>query len=255
MALSLKRMNWLAVAGVVTGGYAALVGYTLGWSRTWGFLIGTDDLNEVGDFIAGVFAPVALIWLVAAVLTQRQELNETREQFEKSQDVIDAQLQMIKAQNAQSAEEHKLAVANAKKAYRLSLFDKRFETYQKFITFGDEHASEDFTDASYWALIHLSYEAGFLFDERLEVWLSGIAAAIKDYLSYKAQHPYEMDDDGYGNRVYANTEENAILRDALTLRANEIREMYAPEERVTKFWNYIAVSDLPYEDNTERGSA
>ena len=47
-------------------------------------------LNEVGDFLAGVFAPVAFVWLIIGVFYQRKEvslsLQEIRQQTEALQD-------------------------------------------------------------------------------------------------------------------------------------------------------------------------
>ena len=42
----------------------------------------TMRLNEIGDFLAGAFAPVALIWLIASAFIQRADLGEARRQFD-----------------------------------------------------------------------------------------------------------------------------------------------------------------------------
>ncbi len=41
----------------------------------------TLQANEVGDLIAGAFAPLAFVWLATAVLIQAQELRATREEL------------------------------------------------------------------------------------------------------------------------------------------------------------------------------
>lgn len=41
-------------------------------------------LNEIGDFLAGVFAPLAFLWLVVTVLVQAQELREQRKEVRLS---------------------------------------------------------------------------------------------------------------------------------------------------------------------------
>jgi hypothetical protein len=38
-------------------------------------------LGEIGDPLAGIFAPLAFLWLVAAVLVQSQELQEQRKEL------------------------------------------------------------------------------------------------------------------------------------------------------------------------------
>jgi hypothetical protein len=40
------------------------------------------SINEIGDFLAGAFAPLAFLWLVATVLVQAQELSAQREELE-----------------------------------------------------------------------------------------------------------------------------------------------------------------------------
>lgn len=82
-------------------------------SNTWWLMTGGClTLNELGDFLAGAFAPVAFIWLVAAVLIQSQELkaqqSELREQrnelkltrtsMDNSRKVMKAQADEAKAQ-------------------------------------------------------------------------------------------------------------------------------------------------------------
>ena len=40
--------------------------------------LGCKSVNELGDFLAGAFAPLAFLWLVVAVLVQAQELKSQR---------------------------------------------------------------------------------------------------------------------------------------------------------------------------------
>lgn len=47
--------------------------------------------NEVGDFFAGAFAPLAFLWLLVAVLLQRSELSEQRKELELTREVSIAQ--------------------------------------------------------------------------------------------------------------------------------------------------------------------
>ncbi|WP_244426583.1 hypothetical protein [Sinorhizobium sojae] len=238
-------MNWLVVAGVATTGYGVFVGYTLGWSRTWTFLSGDTDLNAVGDFTAGMFAPVALIWLVAAVFTQRQELNETRVQFAENQKVVDKQLKTIDSQNKLLVLQHQQAFENAKQAYKLNLFDKRFEIYQKFINFDNEHNHKDYDLGSFSEMVNLSHEASFVFDRSITEWFLDIARQIDDYLTFKEQNPYEDGPDGHGNILRLNNERNVELQQAYARQKSRIRELFRPEERIERFWSYMNVTDQP----------
>lgn len=246
MSLSWKNMNWLAVAGAFTVAYGVAIELTLGWERTRSFLIDDTKLNEVGDFLAGVFAPIALIWLVAAVLTQRQELNETRSQFEENQKVVDAQLKTINSQNALLSLQHTQSVEDSKRSYKLSLFDKRFAIYQKFIMFDEDHGIEkDYDESSYFRMINLSQEAAFVFDKTIEDWLDDIARDIYDYIEFVDENPLKS---AMPNLTTVPTENELFNRALLAKRAEykkEISDQFMPDTRTSKFWRYMYVSDEP----------
>jgi hypothetical protein len=48
--------------------------------------------NELGDTFAGAFAPVAFVWLVAAVMLQRNELAAQRQELREARAVAEAQV-------------------------------------------------------------------------------------------------------------------------------------------------------------------
>lgn len=74
----------------------------LTWRALWH---GCLSLNELGDFLAGASAPLAFIWLVAAVFVQSHELKEqrneiklTREEFKLNRGVMTAQAEEARRQ-------------------------------------------------------------------------------------------------------------------------------------------------------------
>ncbi|KFL30655.1 hypothetical protein JP75_14375 [Devosia riboflavina] len=52
--------------------------------------------NELGDTFAGAFAPVAFVWLVTAVLLQRDELAAQRQELRQSREVAEQQFEESK---------------------------------------------------------------------------------------------------------------------------------------------------------------
>ncbi|BBU44954.1 hypothetical protein PPTS312_28690 [Pseudomonas putida] len=66
------RQHMVEIGGALTLVY--LVGIT---ALTWGRIgtLGDMPLNEVGDFLAGAFGPVAFLWLVLGFLQQGDELR------------------------------------------------------------------------------------------------------------------------------------------------------------------------------------
>lgn len=236
MKISGKNINWLAVAAIFTVGYALWLTYTLGWSRLTEFLSSEQKLNEVGDFLAGAFAPIALIWLVAAVLTQRQELTETRDQFAENQKVVDEQLKTIRSQNALLALQHNQAVENAKQAYKLNLFDKRITIYQKFIDFGKIHSSrKDYDEESYLEIRNLAQEAAFVFDHSIEEWFEKIADGIAEYIQFTED--------------FWRTSSGGDRHDEFMLKRMPwvvwLDDQFQPAERIAKFWSFMHVTDAP----------
>ncbi|MGZ2442826.1 hypothetical protein [Sinorhizobium medicae] len=244
-----KRMNWLRVAGAVTLAYATWIVWVLGWERIRGFFQNTGtELNAVGDFLAGTFAPVALIWLCAAVFTQRQELNDARDQFAENKRVTDEQLKVIHSQNALLSLQHNQAVENAKQAYRLNLFDKRYQIYEKFKRFGETHERKDYDGESYLEMTHLAHEAAFVFDRSIEDWLHEIAQQIHDYNHFKVDNPKQREFDGYGNSRITDDARNVELSKQYASYTAWIREQFLPMESNHKFWHFMYVSDRPFMD-------
>lgn len=238
MGIRARGINWLYVAMVFTVGYSIWLIYTLGWQRLFKFFTGDKDLNQIGDFLAGAFAPIALIWLVAAVLTQRQELTETRDQFSENQKVVDEQLKTIRSQNILLNQQAIDARENAKQAYKLNLYDKRMDIYQRFIAFGEKHASraKDYNDQSYMDMRNLAHEAAFVFDSSLEEWFEKIAQHIYDYTQFKGDYHTRYPDDP----------SNQEFERRRAKRVGWLEDQFLPEERINKFWSFMHVSDQPH---------
>lgn len=234
-----NRINWLIVAFVVTIAYVTFIVWKVDFWKIWDFL-SSPNLNEVGDFIAGVFSPLAFIWLVAAVLTQRQELTETRDQFAENQKVVDAQLKTINDQSDLLQQQHTLAEETAKKNYRLSLFGERFKIYEEFIAFGERHEPSKYSDA-YLEMVSLTHKASFVFGRELYEYFAEIADVIYGLEQDRAAYTTYRDD-GAGNR-------EAVISDAeaaLSMSRTEDwlwEQFFLPEERKDRFLSSLRISD------------
>ena len=102
-----KLSGWVWVAIFLTAVYAATAWYILSSSLptmtscSEGQLIllrACLTLNEVGDLAAGLFAPVAFIWLAVAVLVQAQELNAQRDELKLTREELHEQRKVMKEQ-------------------------------------------------------------------------------------------------------------------------------------------------------------
>jgi hypothetical protein len=105
------RLSWLAAATVVTVLYllflfAVLLPNTSSCSSNDGSflsrILSCRTPNELGDFLSGAFAPVAFLWLVAAVLIQAQELRAQREELAMTRQELADSREVMKEQAEQA---------------------------------------------------------------------------------------------------------------------------------------------------------
>jgi len=178
-----KRINWLWAAGGFTLVYLVGAALIVGPVRAWTFLT-TGDLNEVGDFLAGVFSPLAFIWLVAAVLTQRQELDDTRHQFAEGQKVIDGQMKNIAAQNLTSALQYEKAQEAAKQTYKLNLFEQRFTIYNDLLTIHKELESKELSVDHWKRLVTIAERSAFLFPDKVYGYIQNVSEMCIEHFIY-----------------------------------------------------------------------
>lgn len=76
----MKRYTTAGILATVT--YVGLAAFLV-WSKRDG--LGTLELNEWGDSLAGIFAPVAFFWLVLGYVQQGDELQQNTEALQEQQ--------------------------------------------------------------------------------------------------------------------------------------------------------------------------
>lgn len=90
LSIAKSRVNWLIIATTLTAIYILFLFTILlpntsacvdDGGRFLSRVLSCRPPNELGDFLSGAFAPVAFLWLVAAVLIQAQELRAQREEL------------------------------------------------------------------------------------------------------------------------------------------------------------------------------
>ena len=64
-------------------------------------LLWKGQLNELGDFFAGVFTPVAFGWLIYGYFLQHREFRLQREEFQATRKTLDTQVDVLKEQVAE----------------------------------------------------------------------------------------------------------------------------------------------------------
>lgn len=127
-----KKKNWVVwLASAVTIGWIALFGVLLHRSTTcpgsaiW-VQLSCLSANELGDLLAGAFAPVAFLWLVAAVFLQKSELEAQRQELRESREV--ATQQVVEARrNVAFIEEQTAILEQSRKREEMAFVDASIE--------------------------------------------------------------------------------------------------------------------------------
>lgn len=234
-----KKANWLWAAGIFTAVYLIGALWIVGPVRIWTFVT-TGFLNEVGDFLSGVFSPLAFIWLVAAVLTQRQELDETRDQFGENQKVVDAQMKTISSQNELLALQHQQAEASAKQTYKLNLFDKRFELFNRLTVISEAIPTSGVDWKTAEGLRKISLESVFVFSYDIHQHLSSLTTKTYAYLQGYAALSV---DDEYGNQILSRSAEHSGLVQELAAKREAIISALTPASILSLMSPSMSVSD------------
>jgi hypothetical protein len=92
--------------------------------------------NEIGDTLAGVFAPLALIWLIVGILQQGREL---RIQVQDLKESVEAQKAMAKASGGQERLQNEQFLERLYRLYKSACEDvlyqlTRFENLQRYVS-------------------------------------------------------------------------------------------------------------------------
>lgn len=120
-------------AKVLTYVYLGVIGVICAWVWSHGSdlnaAIERPKLNSLGDFLAGVFAPIAFVWLAVTVLIQSNELRSQREELQLSREEYALTRAVVEEQAKTAKKQSALAEATARVNYKLSLFDKRIAVY------------------------------------------------------------------------------------------------------------------------------
>lgn len=176
-----KRIDVLAIAILIALIY---LGTIICLQLEYGLSAWAEDqhLNILGDSIGGITAPLALIFLIAAVIIQRQELALTKAELAESAKALKSQVveqrqhrEFVGQQTELMRKEAEASAENTRKAYKLSLFDKRYAVYSQIRELRDaiqqENLGWDHLEAK---ISDLNNQAHFLFQDDVNHWFAHI---------------------------------------------------------------------------------
>ncbi|WP_205669576.1 hypothetical protein [Acinetobacter sp. MB5] len=72
------------------------------FSRSNGYTLPTS-LNELGDFLAGIFAPIAFFWLILGYVQQGKQLDQNTKALEQQEKALELQIEEMKESVKQQA--------------------------------------------------------------------------------------------------------------------------------------------------------
>ncbi|TQX90253.1 MULTISPECIES: hypothetical protein [unclassified Rhizobium] len=179
--------NWVKSGIFITVIYVVVVGAWIAHNEPAFTQKFTDlKLNEIGDVLAGFFAPLAFFWLFVATMIQGQELvltrNVMKEQSETSKQQAASAAEQVKFLEAQTAAMQTQADTAKETAYfqhRMAMFEKRVEVYNEFLRFANQHRDANFYGQDdYDALDNLRRKSEFIFESDIPSWLLDIVNAI-----------------------------------------------------------------------------
>jgi hypothetical protein len=138
------KSNRFKVGAVITFIWLALIGLFL-W-RNWSDVLAMKP-NELGDFFAGCFAPVAFFWLVLGYMQQGEELNANGkalvQQAEELKNSVEQQRQLVEATREQVKAERE--TLQAERVARRDAAKPRFEIMVTSLSFYDCLRTYDIT--------------------------------------------------------------------------------------------------------------
>lgn len=211
----IKRTDILVFAVFVAAAYVcAVYVFQIGFNASkWAAY---HNLNILGDSIGGLTAPLSLIFLVAAVVIQRQELILTKAELAASaqalKDQVEEQRQhreFVGQQTELMRKEAEASAENTRKAYKLSLFDRRYAIY---FALRELHIKMRGGGVQWWVLADtlsdLSNRARFLFGQDVNGWFEWLREEV-DQAQQLAVKINKLTGDGW----YAEDDIDPAIRD------------------------------------------
>lgn len=131
--ITLRRSRLLRVATAVTVSWLILVVF---YSVVFSDFRKLSEPNHFGDFLAGVFAPVAFFWLIVTVLMQSRELALQRRELALNRGALLLQAKELKSSVAAFKEQNSLIqeeMTAARKEVRNSELEREIQAFVRLI--------------------------------------------------------------------------------------------------------------------------
>lgn len=178
-----KNANWKAIFAGITAIYLVAIillplllqryQVELGFTEGVGVFVDNAKLNSLADFIAGIFAPLAFFWLVAAVMIQSDELKLQRDEISENRHVMEEhakaakeQAEFIRVQTDLMREQGEMNRRVAEATYQASQFERRLALHEAIGEFCNiAQTNEGYTKENLNRFAELHLKAEYTFSE------------------------------------------------------------------------------------------
>ncbi len=195
-----------------------------------GQYVANNNLNSVGDFLAGLFSPLAFLWLIATVLIQsnelslqRDELAENRAVMGKQAEAAEKQAQFLGRQIDAMERQNNLANQVAIADHKFRLFDKRLAVYEMMMNVGQTVFTEgEVSSETHSKIARVQQTSKWFFDDNVAEWLQEIYGISRDALlgERKIKRELQVRED----RPNRWSDEREAALDALRVKINGLIE-------------------------------
>ncbi|AAK90407.1 hypothetical protein EN41_27125 [Agrobacterium tumefaciens] len=151
-------------------------------------------LSTLGDFLAGVFAPLAFIGLAATYFLQREQLRLAIEDSRKNEEA--------------RLKEAALNYASIQTNHKIALYDKRKLVFDRLMAAGEELMA-NVTDDTLVNLKLAFYDAQFVYPDDVQEWILSLLETsfrLRMQLGFIAQNEPKRN-----RQSWSNQDENALL--------------------------------------------
>lgn len=200
-----------------------------------GDFVEKENLNGIGDLLAGVFAPLAFVGLIATIFIQARELANQQKELRETRLIQEKQTETAILQS-------KLAIASTRANYQLALHDKRMKLYSALKECMSEFNIEGTVNSSIAMKLRDAAEAArFVFGDEVTDWTNELASsALKVFLKGRAIE--RLGDKLRGSGLTAEEEKRRLsLIDEVGKIEDEIIEMLSPAELDQMLLPYLKV--------------
>ena len=175
------------IATLVYFGVVLLIwGFAHSLGKKLGVGIGNEGLNNLGDLLSGLFAPVAFIWLVVAVIIQSKELAAQREELALTRTEMQDSRAVMQKQADAAETQTKLAFASTRANYQLALYDKRLLVFNQLEQIATDLSTAGGVSSELFKKIRLAVEsAKYVFGPNVNDWISLVSK--KSYSAVRKQ--------------------------------------------------------------------